>query len=82
MRGDDRRDDRDPREEGEGLAWVSVPMKRTEDVRLVVELRAERVIVIDANPELLVPPSVLDEPRAAACRQAASRKARVVSRGS
>jgi hypothetical protein len=65
---------------GKRLAWVSVPMKRIKNVLLLVELLAERGIVIKANAEVFMPPSVLDKLRTAASRRAALPQARVVSR--
>ena len=62
------------------LAWVSVPMKRVKNVLLFLELLAERGLVIEANAEVFMPPTVLDKLRAAASRQAAMPQARVVSR--
>jgi hypothetical protein len=62
------------------LAWVSVPMKRIKNVMLFVELLAERGLVIKANAEVFMPPTVLDKLRAAASRQAAMPQARVVAR--
>lgn len=65
---------------GKRLAWVRVPMKRVKNVLLFVELLAERGLVINANAEVFMPPTVLDKLRAAASRQAALPAARVVSR--
>lgn len=65
---------------GKRLSWVSVPMKRIKNVLLFVELLAERGLVIKANAEVFMPPSVLDKLRAAASRQAALPQARVVAR--
>lgn len=62
------------------LAWASVPMKRIKNVLLFVELLAERGLVIKANAEVFMPPTVLDKLRAAASRQAAMPQARVVAR--
>ena len=63
---------------GKRLAWASVRMKRVTNVLLFVELLAERGLVINANTEVFMPPSVLDKLRAAATRQAALPQARVV----
>lgn len=65
---------------GKRLSWVSVPMKRIKNVLLFLELLAERGLVIKANAEVFMPPSVLDKLRAAASRQAALPTARVVAR--
>jgi len=62
------------------LSWASVPMKRIKNVLLFVELLAERGLVINANAEVFMPPTVLDKLRAAASRQAALPSARVVAR--
>ncbi len=65
---------------GKRLSWVSVPMKRVKNVLLFIELLAERGLVIKANAEVFMPPTVLDKLRAAASRQAALPQARVVAR--
>ena len=62
------------------LSWVSVPMKRIKNVLLFIEVLAERGLVIKANAEVFMPPTILDKLRAAASRQAALPQARVVSR--
>jgi hypothetical protein len=66
---------------GKRLSWVSVPMKRIKNVMLFVELLAERGLVIKANADVFMPPTVLDKLRAASARQAALPQARVVARG-
>lgn len=65
---------------GKRLSWVSVPMKRIKNVMLLVELLAERGLVIKANADVFVPPTVLDKLRAATARQAALPQARIVAR--
>jgi hypothetical protein len=65
---------------GKRLAWVSVPMRRIKNVMLFVELLAERGLVIKANADVFMPPTVLDKLRAATARQAALPQARVVAR--
>jgi hypothetical protein len=65
---------------GKRLSWVSVPMKRIKNVMLFLELLAERGLVIKANPEVFMPPTVIDKLRAATARQAALPQARVVAR--
>ena len=65
---------------GKRLSWVTVPMKRIKNVLLFIELLAERGLVIKANAEVFMPPTVVDKLRAAASRQAALPQARVVMR--
>jgi len=65
---------------GKRLSWVSVPMKKVKNVMLFLEVVAERGLVVNANAEVFMPPTVLDKLRAAASRQAAMPQARVVSR--
>jgi hypothetical protein len=65
---------------GKRLAWVSVPMKRVKNVLLFVEQLAERGLLVKANAEVFMPPTVLDKLRAAASRRAALPQARVVAR--
>ncbi|HEY5945742.1 MAG TPA: hypothetical protein VIV40_09635 [Kofleriaceae bacterium] len=65
---------------GKRLAWVRAPMKGVKNVLLFVELLAERGLVIKANAEVFMPPTVIDKLRAAASRQAALPQARVVVR--
>jgi hypothetical protein len=65
---------------GKRLSWVSVPMKRIKNVMLFVELLAEHGLVIKANAEVFMPPTVIDKLRAATARQAALPQARVVAR--
>jgi hypothetical protein len=62
------------------FSWVSVPMKRVTNVMLFLEIVAERGLVVNANAEVFMPPTVLDKLRAAASRQASMPQARVVSR--
>lgn len=62
------------------FSWVSVPMKKVKNVMLFLEVVAERGLVVNANAEVFMPPTVLDKLRAAASRQAAMPQARVVSR--
>jgi hypothetical protein len=65
---------------GKRLAWVGVPMRKIRNVMLFLEVVAERGLVVNANAEVFMPPTVLDKLRAAASRQAAMPQARVVSR--
>jgi hypothetical protein len=65
---------------GKRLAWVSVPMKKIKNSLLFIEQLAERGLVIKANAEVFMPPSVIDKLHAAANRQAALPQARVVMR--
>jgi hypothetical protein len=62
------------------LSWATSHMKRVKNVMLFLEVVAERGLVVKANTEVFMPPSVLDKLRAAANRQAAMPQARVVSR--
>jgi len=62
------------------FAWASAHMKKVKNVMLFLEVVAERGLVVNANAEIFMPPSVLDKLRAAANRQAAMPQARVVSR--
>lgn len=62
------------------LSWVSVHMKKVKNVMLFLEVAAERGLVVNANPEVFMPPTVVDKLRAAASRQAGMPQARVVSR--
>ncbi len=62
------------------LAWASAHMKKIKNVMLFLENVAERGLVINANAEVFMPPTVLDKLRAAASRQAAMPQARVVER--
>jgi len=62
------------------LAWVNVPMKGVKNVMLFLEIAAEHGLVVNANAEVFMPPTVLDKLRAAAARQSAMPQARVVSR--
>lgn len=62
------------------FAWANVSMKKIRNVMLFLEVVAERGLVVKANPEVFMPPTVVDKLRAAASRQAAMPQARVVSR--
>jgi hypothetical protein len=62
------------------FSWASAHMKKVKNVMLFLEVIAERGLVVNANTEVFMPPSVLDKLRAAANRQAAMPQARVVSR--
>lgn len=62
------------------FSWVSVPMKKVKNVMLFLEIVAERGLVVNANAEVFMPPTVLDKLHAAASRQAGMPQARVVSR--
>jgi hypothetical protein len=62
------------------FSWASAHMKKVKNVMLFLEVVAERGLVVKANTEVFMPPSVLDKLRAAANRQAAMPQARVVSR--
>jgi hypothetical protein len=62
------------------FAWASAQMKKVTNVMLFLEVVAEHGLVVNANTEIFMPPSVLDKLRAAASRQAAMPQARVVSR--
>ena len=55
-------------------------MKNVKNVMLFLETVAEQGLVINANAEVFMPPTVLDKLRAAASRQAAMPQARVVER--
>ena len=65
---------------GKRLSWVSVSMKKIKNVLLFTELLAEHGLIIKANAEVFMPPSVIEKLRAAASRQAAMPQARVVIR--
>lgn len=65
---------------GKRLAWVGVHMKNIKNVMLFIETVADRGLVIKANAEVFMPPTVIDKLRAAASRQAAMPQARVVER--
>ena len=62
------------------FSWASAHMKKVKNVMLFLEVVAERGLVVNANTEVFMPPTVLDKLRAAASRQAAMPQARVVSR--
>lgn len=62
------------------FAWANVSMKKVRNVMLFLEVVAERGLVVKANAEVFMPPTVLDKLRAAASRQASMPQARVVSR--
>lgn len=62
------------------LSWASAPMRKVKNVMLFLEVVAERGLIVNANAEVFMPPTVLDKLRAAANRQAAMPQARVVSR--
>lgn len=62
------------------LAWAGAHMKSIKNVMLFIETVAEKGLVINANAEVFMPPTVLDKLRAAASRQAAMPQARVVDR--
>jgi hypothetical protein len=47
---------------------------------LFLEIAAERGLVVNANAEVFMPPTVVDKLRAAASRQSAMPQARVVAR--
>ncbi|NVB76923.1 MAG: hypothetical protein HOV81_00880 [Kofleriaceae bacterium] len=62
------------------LAWAGAHMKSIKNVMLFLETVAEKGLVINANAEVFMPPTVLDKLRASASRQAAMPQARVVDR--
>jgi hypothetical protein len=55
-------------------------MKQVKNVMLFLEMAAEHGLVVDANAEVFMPPTVVDKLRAAASRQAGMPQARVVVR--
>jgi hypothetical protein len=65
---------------GKRLAWARDRMSRVHNVMLLLEVLAERGLVVKPSSQVFVPPTVLDKLRAAASRHAALPQARVVSR--
>jgi hypothetical protein len=65
---------------GKRLAWARAHMKQVKNVMLFLEMAAEHGLVVDANAEVFMPPTVVDKLRAAASRQAGMPQARVVVR--
>jgi len=55
-------------------------LRKIKNVLLFIELLAEHGLIIKANAEVFMPPSVIEKLRAAASRQAAMPQARVVMR--
>jgi len=65
---------------GKRLAWARVPMKRIRNGMLFIQELGEHGLVVDTKSGLFVPPTVMDQVRVAASRQAAMPAARVVNR--